>query len=705
MPERTELQVHDFLIEGRDEDKSHVFLEIARPAPQEMQSHGHFFAIAELVGATPKTIQLVRAWIEFAIESYYSGSGTTTEAHFENILGQLNTQSSLYLKQHPGEIIHMCAAVVCSGSLYLAFHGTPAAILFYRTDDSWRAIDLAAQNAEEFPGLLFSNIVNGTLRPEDRLLLATPHVTEFFNIDRLCKISENKSLAEVAEHMEHVFTDLSSDYSFGTAWLRIQHIIEEESLVPKQQEQELAPPTQHKKSSLSMMDLAQKTKSTASLLAPPVITIPKDKIVTNILQLAQRGLISAGHHSMRAARSTFSFLNAHARKINVAKIIPRIPLSKLSPLGNSASISNFGLATGPHKKYTKLGVGILFLIVLISIGSVISYKHAEKQRALIASELDELAQKITAADQAFTYQNEAGARQLISEADMLFKNIPSSASTESATIAGAKKLAETRAKVLHIVVPQIEVLAEKLPATDIVFSAQESLVLGTQGEISVIHLGATTGAATITAAQKLYRDDDDKRIIVLSASRALKSIATNSVHTATPITVDWLPENTRFDAGAFYAGRLYVYDMATRMIYRYDKSGPSSYSSGKKWITDSGKPTDITQLSADTSLWLRSAAGGVLKFTAGKLQPFAFGAMVPEFTHADQVIATQGASTLYFLDREHARVVVTDREGKLARQYSLPAGTNFKKFDIDKNETAVTGITDDGRVVRFALTK
>ncbi|MCX6781247.1 MAG: hypothetical protein NT003_04005 [Candidatus Magasanikbacteria bacterium] len=361
MGERIELRVHDFLVEGRDESKSHVLVEIAEPSPNEVSTHGHFFAIAELSGATPKTIQMVRAWIEFAIDTYYKSVPTNIELHFETIMGLLNTQSSLYLKQHANEIIHIAIASVCNGALYLAVHGRPTALLLYNKDGGWHTMDLVDETAMDSPGQLFSNVVTGVMRVDDRFLIATPRVIEFFSADRLTKISEGKTLEEVTEHMQRVLSEMSSDYSFAAVWLRLVRAFDETKEI---MQHKVAPPEQpapvqriEKKADASMTELFNKAKSTAAILAPPVLTIPKDKIITNILKLAQRSMTTSGKAVVSATQTSISYLKTERGRAAIEKINQKIsPRSYLENLQQQL-ISNFSALPIKRKQTLMIAVG------------------------------------------------------------------------------------------------------------------------------------------------------------------------------------------------------------------------------------------------------------------------------------------------------------------------------------------------------------
>lgn len=704
MSDRLELNVFDFLIEGRDEAKSHVLMELAKPAPEELSSHGHFLALAELGGASPKTIQLVRAWMEFAIESYYSSTPADTESHFENILNQLNTQSSLYLRQHANENIQMLVAVVCGTTLYMAFHGKPAALLLFRKNELWQSMDLSEASTEQPTGQLFGNIVSGTLRPDDRLLLATPRVVEFFTPDRLVKIAEGKTLEEVTDHMERVITELSSDYSFAGAWLKLVRIIENES-IPAPVPAQAAPGviTHEKRPNSSMADLMQKTRDTATLLAPPVISIPKDKIITSILKLAQSGIVQGGRLCLVATRNSVSFVRIQGGKIAANQISPRLK-SITSSVPNFANEHQPSMRRAPQNslKYAAIGVAVLVLV-----GGGLGYaKYRAVKEQKNADTITMTTDKISAADQAFTYQNESAARDLIGEAEVAFKSLSTSEQKTVEAAAVSVSLQNSKNKILHIIVVQPEQIPEITGVRDVIYAAGSPIYLAENGHVKSVKNGKPVdlGASTDGAGDRLFLDEQNNRVIVGTGTGMHFSAIPVGAGKAVDITVANLPEHTQVDAAVFYSGRAYLYTNATQMIYRYDKTD-TGYGSGKKWITDPAKPTGIVSLVADTSVWMLTGQGAILKFTSGKLQPFHFSGMIPDMGPVSALSTVGSGNSVYFLDNNNARIVVTDRDGKLARQYVMPSGTILKTFAVDKNETAAVGLTNDNKLVRFDLAK
>lgn len=703
MSDRIELRVHDFLAEGRDESKSHVLLEIAQPAPNEVSTHGHFFALAELSNATPKTIQMVRAWIEFAIESYYKSTPTNIESHFETILNQLNLQSALYLKQHAHESINIAVASVCNSNLYIAIHGKPAALLFYHKDDTWRWMDLVDPNSTDVPGQLFSNVVNGSMRVDDRFLLATPRVIEFFSADRLAKISEGKSAEEVNEHMNRILNDMSSDYSFAGVWLRLVRAFDEVKEATTVQghnaSSNAAPP---RRAESSMADLMKKTKSTAEILAPPVLTIPKDKIVTNLLKLAHKGMTTSGTAIVSVTRTSLNFIKANKGKLVPSSIPDHKSVSNLMKQTGSGLVSSYsGLPT--KRKYTMLAAIAVGVITIGAVGSLAWMRANSTSQQEFKNQLESVREKLRTAEESFVYQNEPAARATLSEAAALFAALPEDIRTDDEGVVAAAELNEKRTKILRIAPVTLQLVSEteSIKGLDIVSVGTSAVILSRDGE--VIHLKENAKKiGALSNAQSLYFDESAKRIIAATTKRSLTAFPLDG-SASKNISVSWMPEDTKTDASVFYSGRLYTYNGATKMIYRYDGSD-SGYSTGKRWITDSGKPTGIVDLSADNSLWLRTDAGAVLKYTAGRLQAFQINGLMPDVGPVAKIL-TSASGKIYFLDTNNHRVVVTDRDGKLAKQYVFESDKKLTRFAIDKNETAVTGITDDGKVVKFQLAK
>lgn len=698
MSERIELRVHDFLAEGRDESKSHVLLEIAQPAANEVATHGHFFALAELSGATPKTIQMVRAWVEFAIESYYKSVPTNIESHFEAILGQLNTQSALYLKQHAHEEIHMAVAAVCNSMLYLAVHGKPAALLFYRKDDAWRSMDMVDPNSADQSGQLFSNVVNGAMRVDDQFLLATPRVTEFFSADRLTKISEGKSMQEVNDHMLRVLSEMSSDYSFAGVWLKLVRTFDETQEIMRQKVANDGPKPE-KKSDLSMSDLMNKTRSTAAILAPPVLTIPKDKIVTNLLKLAQKTAVQGAKAVVAATETSIKTIKSGSASVGVAKITERISLEKIVGSAKNGVVSGFGDLPQKRKLTMLVATGVLVVAILAIGGIAFSKSHSAKLQAE-QEQLGLVSDKLRAANESFTYQNEAAARTTLAEAESLFNTLPTNVRNGTNGIAVQADITEKHNRILHITAIQPTAFDPAATAVrDIVSVGAYFATLSTQGDITLFKDGAKK-IGSAPGAEHIFYDESNKRIVAELQNRSFKSFSIDGKKSS-DISASLMPENAHVDAAVFYSGRLYAYDAAAQMIFRYDGSG-DAYSSGKRWIVDSGKPSGVVELSTDNSVWMKTTNGSVIKYTAGKLQGFKISGATPDVTRIDQIL-TSTSGQIYFLDATNHRILQTARDGKLTSQFVYPQNTQIARIALDKNETNVVAVTSDGAAVRFDL--
>ncbi len=700
MSERIELRVHDFLAEGRDESKSHVLLEITQPAANEVATHGHFFAIAELVGATPKTIQMVRSWIEFAIESYYKSTPTNIESHFETILGQLNTQSSLYLKQHAHEEINIAVAATCNSTLYLATHGRPAALLFYKKNEGWQSLDMIDPDAADIPGQLFSNVINGVMRVDDRFLLATPRVTEFFTADRLAKICEGKSMQEVNDHMLRILSDLSSEYSFGGVWLRLVRAFDETKEIMQQKIPAGSIVRPEKKSDVSMDDLMKKTRTTAEILAPPILTIPKDKIITNSLMLIQSNAIRAGKFLTSAVRSTTHAISSKKSSPTTERITPK---QFLNTTKNSLGLR---FSAMPKKRKYVLVAAITTMLLAVIIVGIIAYSRSRTaQTQSVQTQLTVIRDTLRSANESFTYQNESAARTTLSQAKNLLSALPESTKTAPDGTALQTEITDATNKILHItsVTPITPAFASALTIRDITTMGTSAIALSTTGDIVYLKDGLKKIATVDAATEKIFSDESSKRLFVMTKNHTFKTIALDGNKT-TDVVVNFTPENTHTKIANIYSDRLYTYDSETNMIYRYEHAG-DAYTNGKRWIVDkSGNPTNIADFVVDNSIWMRSTTGGILKYTAGKLQTFKISNLEPDTTHIDQIL-TSASDKIYFLDSQNHRIVQTERDGKLITQFVYPESTHITRIALDKTETTATGISDDGRVVQFALSK
>lgn len=684
--EQYDLVLRDIFIEGRDEEKSNVILEIAEPTPEERATHGYFIALAELNGATPKTISMVRAWVEFAIEHYYAKKPSSLQDHFEELLGALNTQSAVYLKQHQNEGIHLLLVAVHEKTVLIGAHGQASALLLYNTRDGFRLAPLTDIEATATP-YLFSNVLEGTVRLEDRLLLATPRVTEFFTPDRILKLSENKSLEEMAEHMKHVLGELTSDFSFGVVWAKLVRGTAQGAV------------TTHKAAS-SMTELHHKTKSTASILAPPVISFPKEKIVTTILRVCKRSILNGTSICVIILRRAVSTLQSIETKKHLSVIKPADYASRLR-VWLTHRRGWFEHLPANRKRASIIAMAVAG-IALLSIGSVAIINIRARTAAQATATINTVQEKLTAADNAFTYQNEDNARTILAEAQQLLNTVPDRLQKTAEFTNANQHFTVLEQKIYRRSAVAFQNLADKFGAQKLVMLRGRAYGLDTAGgNILVTKDKQTSSLAHITGITALYSDSDANLLVAQTGPRAFVSVDSGTGATK-PINISWLAENSEATTAVFYSGRFYSYDQTTLMIYRYHKKD-GAFTNGAPWITDNGKPTGIKTIFADTSLWLLGNNGKILKYTTGKLQIFSVSGDVPKLDNTD-ALATNGTANVYLLDRANRRLLVTTRDGTLTHQYSFPDKTNLTTFVIDEKETAVFGVTEDGHLVTFPLT-
>lgn len=687
MKYRLEVRQHDFFLAGRDEEKSHVIVELAKPTPAEVVSHGYLVTIAEIQNAAPRTIQMLTTWIEFLVQNYYDNKENDAALRFESVLEKLNGQSALYLRQHPEEKIHLLAAVVIDGTIHVAARGRPAAYLFYHHDGIWKYVEVIS--TEETPsGQLFSQVASGQLRPGDRLFLGSAHLTDFFTADRIAKISEGKPMEEVAGHLERILQELQSDFSFAGVWfstIKIQEAEKPEECVGRAGE--------------SMNNLFKKTNGTATVLAPPMITWRQDRIITTLLLWCKRGLwqgvtggVAIGKTGWRywqnkrsATGSNFSETKNTSWRERLQKW--RADLQKW-----------YSALPGRRRSSFVLGVGVATVAVVAIITlAVISTVRSTNSAAL--QTLSEIQSKLQAADNAFTYQNENNARALLQEATATFDTLPSRWQDHAETLAARDLLQTTTNKIWRRKNVAPTVIGNGLTGAQLAVANGLPIVLKDTA-IKTWRNGAENPLAELAGAQKIWFDSEGKRLVILGKNRQLATFDTTG-KAGGDLKNTWLPENSALTAATFYNGRFYVYDGASKMIYRYDAKG-AELGNGKKWLVGGDSPTGVVKIAAESSLWLLTSSGNIMRFTAGKLMPFHLNGLEPAAGALTDVWANADAKSVYFLDQANQRIIATNRNGNLQNQLILPAGVKLTTFALDEKETTVFGITDDGRLLRFA---
>jgi len=261
----TILQLHEFFVEGKNHQKSHVLLNITEPTTDKEKEKGYFFAICEISNGDNKYILKLQNIIDEIENSYYEVSDDEDKTSLELILDKINQQSFTLLKSDIE--LNCTVGAIRQTDVIFSFHGQPQILLFYKQKQGdYKKIDLVSQNSddpEKKEKYLFSQMIQGKIGYNDYFFAGTNKIVNYFSHDRLQKIISTRPPRQSAEHLQKVLNELKSKLSFGGIIIHLQ----------KQDSDQQSKKRMVKKgtSAKSLIGLFNTEKNTANILSPSLI--------------------------------------------------------------------------------------------------------------------------------------------------------------------------------------------------------------------------------------------------------------------------------------------------------------------------------------------------------------------------------------------------------------------------------------------------
>jgi hypothetical protein len=146
----------------------------------------------------------------------------------------------------------------------------------------------------------------------------------------------------------------------------------------------------------------------------------------------------------------------------------------------------------------------------------------------------------------------------------------------------------------------------------------------------------------------------------------------------------------------FYAGNFYILDKGASTIYRYPGTD-EGFGSKRDWFNE-GVTFDVSgakEWVIDGKLWVVTNDGKVLNFSLGYPQNFSLSKVTPALSKIDAIFTEEELESLYLLDTENERVLVTDKSGEYKAQYIAPDIRKAKGLAASEEEKKLILLTND----------
>lgn len=149
-----------------------------------------------------------------------------------------------------------------------------------------------------------------------------------------------------------------------------------------------------------------------------------------------------------------------------------------------------------------------------------------------------------------------------------------------------------------------------------------------------------------------------------------------------------------------FNNKLYLLDTANNQILKFTKR-LNGFVNPEEWIRDPLVDIkDALDMAIDGDIYVLKKTGIIIKISLGKLQEFYVKTIDPPLNNPKKIQTKDTMKNIYILDSGNNRIVVIDKEGFIAQQYSSPLFNDLKDFAVlekDKkiyvlNGTIVYGI-------------
>ena len=146
----------------------------------------------------------------------------------------------------------------------------------------------------------------------------------------------------------------------------------------------------------------------------------------------------------------------------------------------------------------------------------------------------------------------------------------------------------------------------------------------------------------------------------------------------------------QFDDFAIFRTNLYFLDQKNGEILRYLFNENWIESEGTSWLDPEGeKPVDARSLAVDGSVWILNKNYEIEKYTAGSFDKKLNLIIFPFLVKPDKIFTSETLPYLYILDPLGKRIIITNKEGKIIRQFQSEKFDSLKDFSVSSNAKTI----------------
>jgi hypothetical protein len=656
---------------------------------------------------------------------FFNAPTQTTEYAFEHALAKANIKIKDTLLAKPKNWLnklHISAVAINGEEVHLASVGNAHAFLIHNQ----KIVDvLKSSGATPTPNpvKLFTNIVSGTLGTENELVLANESVLDYLSPERIRKCAHEDEIHTAMEKLTELLVKAPETKQFALAI--VNRTTKKESSA-KATAKPIVKKEIPKDTNKEEEETYTKEEVVEKYLAPEEVKQFESK--SEIANIYTEKLKSFGKTALTFTLSLLSKLLELLQKL-IKQIIP-ILISVIKAVGTmfkhqsartyhttkaKESIKGiFTTLTTRSRKQSIIGVVILILVIVF-VSSIALRAREKTEEAVVVNyegQHSTIEKKISEAEAALIYQNNAGAATLLTEAQTLldtfvdeFPNQKNSYDELTASITSLRNRTEKKN-----VIDNLEPIITITPAP---ISNKETGLVATDDAL-LFYDGVQEKIAQIDTERELL-------LTIPLENQGIESFYT--VHALTDNTVAGLSEDTvliidtedeTIEKQSFvyspktskpfvsYSRNLYTFNTSNNQIIRYRRAG-KGFTAAQNWLQQEYDLTNIVDIEIDGFIYLIDTGGNIHAFLNGKFNKRIPWPLNDEPGNTLKLFANEEGESFYILDPKRDRIIHMTKSGDLIVQFTSKKLRNATDLITDKDESNIYILAED-KIFKIPIT-
>lgn len=727
------------LLSDPSRSRTTVHVGVAHPTPLEEAAFGKMYLIVEIENTDRINHDVIQALQEELRNVYYQSSEFAPDTAFETALQRGNERLHRFISEGVTqwfERFNAIVAVVRNDLLTFSQVGRMHAFMFRGS----RITDIAGKNGSD-PGRrnplkIFSTIMSGHLQANDRILLCTSSILDYFSQEKLKRlVIEDLPSATVAKIEQGLLANNASA-SFAALFFAFLPSGEvpaaDQPAVAPAVARHLTPPER------SMDELISKERATEELLSPSILPNigrmlgtafggaasfirtrmlkqpPRRRVprMARVLPDAQRPL-TPPHASLKVVRrvglAVLLGLLSIPRYLAAAFGYRKKIVRNVKDLPERTSQrTNRIVAWIRSMTASQRIIGVAALVVLFILAQTVvtlSTRNASQRDIRSPAEITASIQDdLKKASAALTYDDFTGATKLLKDASSLLEQLPKKSRKEKEVVASLQKeIDQVRALTRRVTTPTIATVADLTKSLNGASPRSVSLtgtsaIIATGNPPAIYQISRKDGAVTTLASDGVpdtaFSVPVDSQTILFGTLKDSPYGLPVNTKKLTEIPMSFPNADRTIVAGSIFQSRLYLLDTGNASILRAPRAA-ASFGAATLWLKERyPELKDGTGITVDGSIYVTTGKGALLRFTNGLKEEVDFDAIDPPLSSPVGIWTNDKSPNLYILEPSQQRILQLAKATRTMKaQYVSREFGEARAFAVDEKTKTLFVLT------------